>query len=141
MGRASSNNWGGMGVTLIDSLDTLWLMGYENEFYKGRYAHDCSVGVALSLPNRAHGHYGREKKKDVRVHFEHSRFSPILSLHDMSLRRRAALIHLPCDTSTCILESCFNEALRQTMDTGACNKLELRYNDRRLFSTHFVNRT
>ena len=26
------NNWGGMGVTLLDSLDTLWLMGLRAEF-------------------------------------------------------------------------------------------------------------
>ena len=26
------NNWGGMGVTLLDSLDTLWLMGMHDEF-------------------------------------------------------------------------------------------------------------
>jgi mannosyl-oligosaccharide alpha-1,2-mannosidase len=26
------NNWGGMGVTLLDSLDTLWLMGMKAEF-------------------------------------------------------------------------------------------------------------
>ena len=26
------NNWGGMGVTLLDSLDTLWLMGMKDEF-------------------------------------------------------------------------------------------------------------
>jgi hypothetical protein len=26
------NNWGGMGVTLVDSLDTLWLMGLKEEF-------------------------------------------------------------------------------------------------------------
>ncbi|CAN0270361.1 unnamed protein product, partial [Phaeothamnion confervicola] len=24
------NNWGGMGVTLVDSLDTLWLMGLKD---------------------------------------------------------------------------------------------------------------
>ena len=27
-----TDNWGGMGVTLIDSLDTLWIMGLTNEF-------------------------------------------------------------------------------------------------------------
>lgn len=35
-GKRGSNNWGGMGVTLIDSLDTLWLMGLIDEFYNGR---------------------------------------------------------------------------------------------------------
>jgi mannosyl-oligosaccharide alpha-1,2-mannosidase len=29
---SSRNNWGGMGVTLVDSLDTLWLMGMKDEF-------------------------------------------------------------------------------------------------------------
>lgn len=27
-----SNNWGGLGVTLVDSLDTLWVMGLRQEF-------------------------------------------------------------------------------------------------------------
>ena len=26
------NNWGGMGMTLLDSLDTLWVMGMRSEF-------------------------------------------------------------------------------------------------------------
>lgn len=26
------DNWGGMGVTLVDSLDTLWIMGLKAEF-------------------------------------------------------------------------------------------------------------
>jgi mannosyl-oligosaccharide alpha-1,2-mannosidase len=30
------NNWGGMGTTLVDSLDTLWLMGLTEEFWEGR---------------------------------------------------------------------------------------------------------
>eukprot|EP00978_Attheya_sp_CCMP212_P024916 scaffold79109_cov47-Attheya_sp.AAC.1 len=30
------NNWGGMGTTLVDSLDTLWLMGLKEEFLEGR---------------------------------------------------------------------------------------------------------
>ena len=30
------NNWGGMGTTLVDSLDTLWLMGLKDEFWSGR---------------------------------------------------------------------------------------------------------
>lgn len=37
LSKAGNNNWGGMGVTLIDSLDTLWLMGLKEEFYNGRY--------------------------------------------------------------------------------------------------------
>lgn len=31
-----SDNWGGMGVTLVDSLDTLWLMGLKTEFNEAR---------------------------------------------------------------------------------------------------------
>ena len=34
--RGTSNNWGGMGTTLVDSLDTLWLMGLKDEFWKAR---------------------------------------------------------------------------------------------------------
>ncbi|GMI38044.1 hypothetical protein TeGR_g5298 [Tetraparma gracilis] len=33
---AGHNPWGGMGTTLVDSLDTLWLMGMKDEFYRGR---------------------------------------------------------------------------------------------------------
>lgn len=36
LGKKGNNNWGGMGVTLVDSLDTLWLMGLKVEFYEGR---------------------------------------------------------------------------------------------------------
>eukprot|EP00903_Cladosiphon_okamuranus_P011485 g10817.t1 len=36
LGKRGTNNWGGMGVTLVDSLDTLWLMGLTEEFYSGR---------------------------------------------------------------------------------------------------------
>lgn len=31
-----SNNWGGQGITLVDSLDTLWLMGLKDEFWQAR---------------------------------------------------------------------------------------------------------
>jgi hypothetical protein len=31
-----SNVWGGQGVTLVDALDTLWLMDMKDEFYHGR---------------------------------------------------------------------------------------------------------
>lgn len=31
-----SNGWGGQGITLVDSLDTLWLMGMKDEFYQAR---------------------------------------------------------------------------------------------------------
>ena len=30
------DNWGGMGVTLVDSLDTLWLMGMIEEFNEAK---------------------------------------------------------------------------------------------------------
>lgn len=30
------NNWGGTGTTLVDSLDTLWLMNMTDEFYRAR---------------------------------------------------------------------------------------------------------
>lgn len=30
------NVWGGQGITLVDSLDTLWLMGMKDEFWRGR---------------------------------------------------------------------------------------------------------
>lgn len=29
-------NWGGMAMTLVDSLDTLWIMGMKDEFYRAR---------------------------------------------------------------------------------------------------------
>lgn len=31
-----SNGWGGQGITLVDSLDTLWLMNMKTEFYQAR---------------------------------------------------------------------------------------------------------
>ncbi|KAL7485158.1 hypothetical protein ACHAW6_010766 [Cyclotella cf. meneghiniana] len=31
-----TQNWGGMGTTLVDALDTLWLMGLKDEFWEGR---------------------------------------------------------------------------------------------------------
>ena len=34
--RKGTDPWGGMGTTLVDSLDTLWLMGLKDEFYEGR---------------------------------------------------------------------------------------------------------
>jgi len=30
------NNWGGMGMTLLDSLDVLWIMGMQEEFARAR---------------------------------------------------------------------------------------------------------
>jgi mannosyl-oligosaccharide alpha-1,2-mannosidase len=35
----ANNNWGGMGNTLIDSLDTLWLMNMTEEFDRARNDH------------------------------------------------------------------------------------------------------
>ena len=34
--KKATSNWGGMGTTLVDSLDTLWLMGMKDEFWEGR---------------------------------------------------------------------------------------------------------
>ncbi|KAL7522486.1 hypothetical protein ACHAWX_007192 [Stephanocyclus meneghinianus] len=31
-----TDNWGGMGTTLVDALDTLWIMGLKDEFNEGR---------------------------------------------------------------------------------------------------------
>ena len=39
--RRGTNNWGGFAVTMIDSLDTLWLMDMKEEFYRARdYVHE-----------------------------------------------------------------------------------------------------
>ena len=32
----SSNEWFNLGLTLVDSLDTMWLMGLKDEFYEAR---------------------------------------------------------------------------------------------------------
>ena len=34
--KKGNNRWGGMGTTLVDSLDTLWLMNMTDEFYRAR---------------------------------------------------------------------------------------------------------
>jgi len=34
--KKATANWGGVGTTLVDSLDTLWLMGMKDEFYEAR---------------------------------------------------------------------------------------------------------
>jgi len=34
--KQGSNKWGGIGITLVDSLDTLWLMDMKDEFYRAR---------------------------------------------------------------------------------------------------------
>lgn len=36
LSNRGQDNWGGMGVTLVDSLDTLWLMGMKEEFAEAR---------------------------------------------------------------------------------------------------------
>ena len=36
LSKRGHNPWGGMGTTLVDSLDTLWLMGMKEEFFEGR---------------------------------------------------------------------------------------------------------
>lgn len=33
---AGDNGWGGQGITLVDALDTLWLMGMKEEFHQAR---------------------------------------------------------------------------------------------------------
>jgi len=51
--RRGTNNWGGFAVTLVDSLDTLWLLGMKDEFYKARdyvrdtLRHDKSRAVSV----------------------------------------------------------------------------------------------
>eukprot|EP00752_Nemacystus_decipiens_P015936 g14242.t1 len=52
-GKKGKQNWGGMGVTLVDSLDTLWLMDMKDEFWRARdwvrdkltYSHASEVSV------------------------------------------------------------------------------------------------
>jgi len=34
--KSFSDNWGGIGTTLVDSLDTMWLMGMKDEFWRAR---------------------------------------------------------------------------------------------------------
>ena len=36
LGMHGTDNWGGMGVTLVDSLDTLWILGLKDEFNDAR---------------------------------------------------------------------------------------------------------
>eukprot|EP00540_Astrosyne_radiata_P017198 CAMPEP_0116832202 /NCGR_PEP_ID=MMETSP0418-20121206/5763_1 /TAXON_ID=1158023 /ORGANISM="Astrosyne radiata, Strain 13vi08-1A" /LENGTH=671 /DNA_ID=CAMNT_0004461541 /DNA_START=11 /DNA_END=2026 /DNA_ORIENTATION=+ len=51
--QGAGDNWGGMGTTLVDSLDTLWLMDLKDEFWKARdwvrdslnHGHVSSVSV------------------------------------------------------------------------------------------------
>ena len=48
--KGTSNNWGGLGITLIDALDTLWLMNMTEEFYQAR------DWVRSSLNHNVHQH-------------------------------------------------------------------------------------
>jgi len=34
--KSGNDHWGGIGITLVDSLDTLWLMDMKDEFYRAR---------------------------------------------------------------------------------------------------------
>jgi hypothetical protein len=36
LSKSGTDPWGGMGVTLVDSLDTLWIMGMKDEFKDAR---------------------------------------------------------------------------------------------------------
>lgn len=36
LSKRGQDNWGGMGVTLVDSLDTLWIMGMKTEFEEAK---------------------------------------------------------------------------------------------------------
>ena len=44
----SSGEWFGLGLTLIDALDTLWLMGLEKEFGEAREWVRTSLSAGLS---------------------------------------------------------------------------------------------
>jgi len=47
------NNWGGLGIQLVDCLDTLWLMGMKDEFWQARdWVRDSlhhNIGRAVSV--------------------------------------------------------------------------------------------
>lgn len=51
--KTGNNRWGGIGITLVDSLDTLWLMNMKDEFYRARdwcrtnLNHDISRSVSV----------------------------------------------------------------------------------------------
>ncbi len=46
-----SDSWGGIGITLVDSLDTLWLLGLKDEFREARdwVAHSLTFSHARSV--------------------------------------------------------------------------------------------
>ena len=59
------NNWGGMGMTLLDSLDVLWIMGMKDEFKRARdwvrcgwvlFRDACCVTRAACALGRHHPH-------------------------------------------------------------------------------------
>lgn len=51
--KKGNKRWGGIGITLVDSLDTLWLMNMTDEFYRARdwcksnLNHDISTKVSV----------------------------------------------------------------------------------------------
>ena len=51
--RKGSNHWGGIGITLVDSLDTLWIMNMRDEFEQARdwvhntLSHDQNTKVSV----------------------------------------------------------------------------------------------
>lgn len=51
--KRSNNRWGGMGTTLVDALDTLWLMDMKEEFWEARdWVRDSlshSTGMSVSV--------------------------------------------------------------------------------------------
>ena len=56
LSKTGKQSFGGLGATLVDSLDTLWLMGLKEEFQKARdwVVHElsfnrCVFGVCFHL--------------------------------------------------------------------------------------------
>lgn len=43
------DNWGGMGVTLVDSLDTLWIMGMKDEFNEAKEWVRCVYARVITM--------------------------------------------------------------------------------------------
>lgn len=89
-----STHWGGMGTTLVDSLDTLWLMGMKEEFQRARdwVAHHLSfdqvgsvsffettirsLGGLLSAYDWSHDNVFLEKAQDLGSRLFHAFDSP-----------------------------------------------------------------
>merc|ERR1719253_482265 len=71
LSKKATSNWGGMGTTLVDSLDTLWLMGLKEEFYEGRdWVRD----------HLEHGHVGRVSGFETTIRS----LGGLLAAHDCS---------------------------------------------------------